>query len=286
MTTTPLVQTTILTQDNAKDFLSSLLIGPEEYATLGVCMTFVGPAGSGKTTLAASNSMSEYGGRTLLLDAEAGSKVVEGEKDVVPARISKWQEIDRLTDEFVAGKYPEFGGVILDNLCEMTKQNMSMLVGPTGHPEFKEWNQNTNAMRHLIRRWRTIAATRNINVYFIGWDGEDDSKIVVKRSIAFTPALQKEFPGLVDTIGMLDPIDGSPEERKINFTPSTRSITKFRKSKNDNARKIPYEIRYGIDKLPLPDILAVIKGNKPWPQTKYVAATPTRVGQAQPAAPA
>lgn len=256
-----------------KSFLTKLLIDPDDYDVTGICMTFIGPAGSGKTTFACSAAGSKHGGKTLLLDSEAGSKVVKEQiqkGDVVPARIARWIDIYNLTTEFKSGRHRgKWGTVVIDNLCEIQRQHLKY-VTPVGEaPEFKQWNQNTNAMRDLVRDWRAIAETQGINVFFIGWDGDDDGKVVVKKSISMTPALQKEFPGIVDTIGMLSPVDGKPDLRVIDFTPSTRSIAKFRRSRNDNARKIPYKIQYGLDGIPLADMLASIRVGAVWPDAKY-----------------
>ena len=254
-----------------------MLIPKESLSALGVCFTFIGPAGAGKTTLAGSNCLSErYGGRTLVLDAEGGAKVIADDPGIEIASITRWAQLDRVTSEFVQGKYPEFKGVILDNLIEYQKLNLAHLVGPTGTPEFKEWNQDSQDMRHLIRRWRDLARVRDINVFFIGWDVEekDSNGVRSKRTIQFTPALQQEFPGIVDSIGIVTAIDNDPEHRVVDFTPSTRTIAKFRRGKSEAARKLPYKIRYGLDNLPIPDILAVMKGGGSWPAAKYPSEQP------------
>lgn len=258
---------------SANSALAKLLIHPDDYDTIGLCFTLVGPPGSGKTTLACAAAGTKHGGLTLLLDAEAGSKVVKEQikaKTVIPTRVPRWQDVQAITNEFKLGKHKGvFGTVVLDNLCEMQRQHLKY-VTPVGEtPEFKQWNLNTNAIRDLVRDWRTIAETQGINVIFIGWDGDDDSKRVVKQSIAMTPALQKEFPGIVDTIGILSPVDGKPDMRVIDFTPSTRSIAKFRRSRNENSRKIPYKIQYTLDKLPLADMLASIRVGAVWPAAVY-----------------
>lgn len=187
------------------------------------------------------------------------------------ARLASWRELSKVTDEFLADKYPSVGSVILDNMVEFAQLNLKQYTGATGAAEFKEWGENYRDVMDLIRRWRDLTTIRNINVFFILWDSYEkiDETNKTKRHVNLRPAMQKAFPGIVDSVGMMDPVDGNPELRQLDFTPSTRSITKFRRRINENARKIPYTLQFGLDDMPMKYILASMKGGEPFPVSKF-----------------
>jgi hypothetical protein len=124
-------------------------------------------------------------------------------------------------------------------------------------------------MLQMIRDWRDLTRFNDLNVVFIAWDSDDkDDRGVVKKMVSFTPSMQRQYPGIVDSIGWVSPTT-NPDLRMVDFTPGPKTHAKFRRAPHSRAMKIPYVIYYGINNLPMPDILAVLKGGSDWPTSKY-----------------
>jgi hypothetical protein len=88
--------------------------------------------------------------------------------------------------------------------------------------------------------------------------------------LALTPAMRKEIPGIITIIGHVEVLQNDPDHRVLDFAPSPRSVSKFKRVKGSSAMNIPYRIYYGYDNMPLVDVLKSVKGElKDWPNTKY-----------------
>lgn len=257
----------------------------DEAPDVGFCLTLFGPAGGGKTSLASSCAKFFAPRRVLLADAEGGSKVVRGlYPNLDIAKLTRWSQFDNLTQLFVQaptsvsikdGKFtivePDEGyaAVILDNLAEY--QNLSIRSVQAGEtPTQPEWGRSTADILNKIRTWRDLATLNDLTVIFITWDVDekDEGTGINKKHVAFTPSLQRQFPGIVDSIGHVSAPDRHPDVRVLDFTPGPRTVAKFRRAPTSEAMKIPYKMQYGLDDMPLSAILSTLRGGD-WPSNRY-----------------
>jgi hypothetical protein len=143
------------------------------------------------------------------------------------------------------------------------------ILGSELIPEIRDWNKNTQEMLAVTRMYREIARRKSINVIYIAWETpeKDDVEGVYRRDVGFTPSLARQFPGIVDIIGFMTV--NTNNSRQISFQASPKTAAKFRRSKIENAVKIPNVIKFGEDDYPLVDLLAVLRGNENWPDKKY-----------------
>jgi hypothetical protein len=148
-------------------------------------------------------------------------------------------------------------------------------------PQIQHYMQATVAMLALTRTMRDIARKQNINTILIAWDApeKDESTGVVKRDVGFTPSLARQFPGIVDIVGYLTVVNDPPRyTRKLSFAPSPTTAAKFRRSRNERASQIPYELFYNLDDSnPMVDLLATMRGGVAFPKDKYLP--PRRASQ-------
>lgn len=236
----------------------------------GYCILLFSKGGGGKTTLAGSAADSPQDSPVLFVDAEGGVKAISHRKDVEVISVKNWDEIKELTNRFKADPNLRWNTIVLDNLSEFIQLATIKIVGGVAAPSWPEWGAVAREVLGLVRDYRDLARTRNINSIIIAWDSVEEDKS--KRSILTvnaTPKLQADLPGIVDIIGHIDPIDGQPDKRLLNFEPSTRTIQKFRRNTSDAGKTIPHKIVYTVDNLPMPDILAALKRGVPFPVNKY-----------------
>lgn len=231
-----------------------------------------GQGGAGKTTLA--GGAAEIG-PTLEIDCEGGGDVLQGENNVDIVPCYSWRDFEKVTKELLDGDHG-YKNVIVDNVSELVNLDLLRISGKD-QPEIQEWGEMTRDILHKTREYRdAIARKQGVNVFFLAWDADEkDDKNVVKKDISFTPALRKEFPGVVTIIGHLG-VTRNPALRVLSFAPGPKTIAKFRRAKDTNAQKIPFDIYYGVDNLPMADILRTMNGEQKWPSAKY--PTPERRG--------
>lgn len=263
---------TTITQENASIVIPGLDIKySSDYVNLGTNWTFYGQGGAGKTTLPASLNGTEFG-PVFFLASESGISVVQ-DKKIPYADMAKWSDMEKLLNAFKGPNPPAIKSVVLDNLSEMLSICIHM-VAPSGQPTQPEWNKITNYMCDMVRDFRDLTKRMDLNVFFLAWDADERDELqAVKKDINFTPALRKAFPGIVDTVGHIAVLDRRPDMRKISFAPSPKTIAKFRRAPTANARKIPFEIYYTLDNMPLVDILRTMKTDQPWPTERYPVPT-------------
>jgi hypothetical protein len=246
----------------------------------GYCMVLFSRAGSGKTTLAAGADDSPEDSPVMFVDAEGGTKVISHRKKVEVITVASWDEIKDLTAQFKRDPNLKWKTIILDNLSEFIQLAIKKIVGnATDQVSQPKWGDMAREVLALVRDYRDLARTRGINSIIVAWDSAEEDK--AKRpllTLNATPMLQRDLPGVVDIIGHIDPINGQPDRRLLNFEPSTQTIQKFRRVPSDAGRTIPYKIVYGLDNLPMADILAALKRGVPFPVEKYVVATPAPAG--------
>lgn len=269
-----------MTAENAGEILRKLggvevrrLTGNVAASEEGAFIILYGQGGAGKTTLAASCLESEFGSPYLHIDAEGGLDAIIDRKGVEYVSIYNWVQFDNLTKELVREKGGGYKAICVDNLVEVYNLSLEKIAGKTDAPEIQEWGEAFREVRHKIREYRDLARKYGITVIMCAWDADEkDDRGVVKKDIALSPSLRKQVPGLTTIIGHVRVLD-DPNMRMLDFASGPKTIAKFRRSRSANAQKIPFQIRYPVDKLPLGDIINVLRGGANWPTSKYPAAT-------------
>lgn len=257
-----------ITKDNADIIIPGLDVKfSDNYTQLGTNMTFYGQGGAGKTTLPSCLADTEFA-PVFFMASESGISVVQN-LHLPYTDMAKWTDIDKLLNALKGPNPPKIKSLVLDNLSEMLNICIHH-VAPSGQPTQPEWNKITNLMLSMVRDFRDLTKNMDLNVFFLAWDSDERDELqAVKKDINFTPALRKAFPGIVDTVGHIAVLDRRPDMRKISFAPSPKTIAKFRRAPTANARKIPFEIYYTLDNLPLADVLRTMKSDAEWPAAKY-----------------
>jgi phage nucleotide-binding protein len=261
---------TVLTEENAGPKIAGLDIRKAGDRTfLGIFMALYGQGGSGKTTLAAEVYKV---GRTLLLDAESGTDSIshlQNEPNLDIVDIVNYKQFDTLINALKQDSR-DYVNIVVDNLVEIIDfcEDYHGIKGNDSH-DLQNYKLVKRDIIHHVKTLRDIARTRGINVIMCAWDADEkDNRGVVKKDLAFTPALRKEFPGICTIIGHIDVLS-DPDKRRLDFAPSPKSVSKFKRSRDSAAIKIPYKVVYDIDHLPLADIINTAKGVSEWPSKKY-----------------
>lgn len=260
---------TILTPENATKMLAGLPIRKATRIDRGIFMTLYGQGGSGKTTLSAELYKV---GKTLLIDAEGGSDVLsdlEHESNLDIIDVKSYREFSSICDSLTRD-LQGYENIIVDNLCEIIDlcEIHLGIIGNDSH-DLSKYKLMTREIMRRIRAFRELTRTRGINVIICCWDADEkDDRGVLKKDLAFTPALRKEYPGICTIIGHIKVLN-NPEIRLLDFAPSPKSVSKFKRSRNAAAQAIPFEIYYSLKNLPLADIVSTIKAEGDWPEKKY-----------------
>lgn len=262
-----------LTPDNAWQTLTNLggltVKNTANVEQLGTNWTLYGPGGAGKTTLPAGLHDTEYG--PVIYGAAESGLIVIKHLGVPYVDFAKWSDCTAMLAAFKGPNKPPYKTVVLDNLSEML-QLAIYSEAPDGMPTQPQWNKITNKVLGLVRDWRDLTKIMDLNVFFLAWDADERDEIgTVKKDINFTPALRKAYPGIVDTVAHISTPQNKPDLRLISFQPGPKTISKFRRAPTSNAMNVPYNIYYGLKNLPMYDIIATIKGDKPFPLDKYPA---------------
>lgn len=263
----------------------------------GVCAAIYGNPGVGKTTLVTESIYSEYGAPVDFIDVEGGARAISHLDEVTVISIidtglrgEGWQDVKGLVDDYVLGKR-KAGTIVLDNASELLSLCIRWVtshvdrganVKPIDRPDIKDWSTVTSLMLQLIRKLRDFARNSGTNVFIIAWEApEKDESIggVTKRDLAFNPAFARQLPGIVDIVGRLT-VKG--KWRELSFEPSNMTAAKFRRGGGEHAMQVPGVIRYKEGDKPIVDILACLKGGKPWPKAKYAGLNAATAANPQP----
>lgn len=259
-----------------KTFNGLTIIKPAEAAKAGSCIAIYGPAGVGKTTLAAGAVEAQDSTPVLHMDAEGGASAIShiSESKLSIAQIKSWSEVDALSSGFSITSFP-WKTIIFDNITEYAQLALIAAVGnDRDQPQIQHYGKATRLVLSFVRKWRDIARYHGINVVLIVWDSreKDESTGKVSWRVNFTPSLQNQFPGIVDSVGYLSTDEkiqlasrGGEYLRWLDFSSNPRYDSKFRRAENAYAKSIPLRI-------PDPnfaDILDVLRGYRPWPKDKY-----------------
>jgi len=266
-----------ITQENKSSFGGLQIRYTDDIKEVGTNWTLFGPAGAGKSTFPLPLAESEEFGPLFYVASGSGLSVVQ-HKHIPYIIPEKWQDLQRVLDECkkcTPESMPPFKAIALDNLSEFIVLARWHVCPINGYPEgtnaLRDWNKITQMVITYVREWRDLTEQLPIHVFFMAWDSDERGTAsgAGKLTIDLNPALQKAYPGIVDTIGHISVPNHDPDHRVVNFTPDMKAITKFRRNPSANARKIPYEVYYGLDNLPIVDILKVMRHDDVWPADKY-----------------
>ena len=248
----------------------------------GHCILIYGPGGVGKTPQAASVANSPACKKGLLfLDVEGGVRSISHMDNVDVHQIFKWKDWTTFRRTLTQNpkEFP-YDVVVVDNLSELADVSMKDIT--EDQPSIREWGENTDKILDMVRFCRDASRKWGIIFILIAWDtdleeGSETAKRT-KKSIAFTPKLREKLPGIVDIIGYMNvDLRGTPNAagdrpRLISFAPARDTVAKFRRSKDENASKVPLEV-YDTDITALCDVVTTLTNGSPFPLAKH---TPPR----------
>lgn len=260
----------VLTEQTAEGVLAGFKLRKPsdiEWAkTAGACMVLYGQGGAGKTLLAA---MVRELGRTLHIDAEGGTDVLDGiideNYDIID--IYSYREFKKLVGALKRNPQ-DYRNIIVDNLCELADLDINEIAGEGNAPQIQHWGEMTRDILHEVRDLRNLARRYGINVIFIAWDSDEKDGSIIKKNLALNPALQAKVPGIINIVGHVRVLT-NPHRRMLDFAATPKSVSKFRRANNASAMEVPLQITYGVDNLPLADVLNTIQGRSKWDSKKY-----------------
>lgn len=263
----------VLTKDNAEEAAQRWakfgIKKASERTTQGACIGLYGQGGAGKTLLAAEVYKL---GKSLYLDAEAGTDVIahlkdEPNLDIID--IDSFRKYQNIIDELKKDHFP-YENIVVDNLSEiMDFGEIHFGIQGNGSHDLQNYKLLTREMIRRVKDLRELSRKYGINVIFLCWDADEkDDRNVLKKDLALTPALRKEYPGIINILGHVRVLR-DPNLRTLDFAPSPKTVAKFRRSPTSLAMEVPFEITYDVDNLPLADVIETIKGRKKWPKDKY-----------------
>lgn len=239
----------------------------------GAMITIAGPPDVGKTTMASYAQDSPYGAPVAFIDCEAGVRSIVHRDDIGILECKTWSEVDKLVTAFK--RRCEFKTLILDNISELLEMCLDSLT--TGIPTFSEhYKPATSMMIDLVHRLKAVARLHGTNIIILGW--VDDIKVegkVVRTTIALNPKTARRFAGTVDILGHME-FTKDFNTRVLNFQAGSSTDIRFRRSKLEPSRQVPLHIPHKESDRVICDLLAVMRGNEPWPTEKYTKQQPVK----------
>lgn len=180
-------------------------------------MILYAKAGQGKTT-----SMKYLPGKTVILDLDQSSKVLDGEKDIVPYRFDDGtkdgREFNRskpiedmnmfLSDPDVTRLGESFDNLVIDNVSSFEK-DWFVEMGRNSHNgisnEIQDYSQWNNYFSRIIT---TIYMIPNINIVITAWEKVIENNTESGQSFSqYAPDIRDKslngFLGLADVVARL-----------------------------------------------------------------------------------
>lgn len=243
-------------------------------------LTIMARSGLGKTTLVGTALNSRFTHPILHIDVDGSSHVLDDHPDLDIVQANSWAKFKKLYEE-LKRDYKKDGFpyklISVDNLTELAYYDLKVRL-----PNYKDPRQAyrdvTDDIMDVAHELRDMTVNSMICVIMHVWiekqlDPEENTN---NYMVQFSPAIQKAFPGVVDTVGHLTMESDKPTfTRKLSFIP-LRSDAKFRRARTDvNAQKIPIEMWN-------PDLSAIFDtwiGGDPFDAARF--AKPVKVAQAE-----
>lgn len=238
----------------------------------GLCLTITGKGGVGKTTLAGTAVHSSITHRTLFVDLEGGSHVLEDDPNVDIVEVHNWSELSIVMQRLITDR-SKYNCAIFDNMSEaleLCKAKYDFYSDVT--KQLSLWNQITNDMVSMFRQGRDLARQERFICIFVMWDttdNEDEMGNKFKhRSVNLNPKLAERFMGIMDLVCWLEQPTkpNKPYPPILHFDIDPLYPTKKRINPRQQAlTKLP-DIIYSPD---LGDIVDTIVGGKEWDSVKH-----------------
>jgi len=235
----------------------------------------------GKTTLAPTIRDSELvgshvGKRVALLDADAGSHVIDDFDDVDIFEAKTAGDIDSFVQQLIRNPDP-YNGAIIDGGTEMLDLYKIKHASKNG---WDYWNNIYDDYLSIVRGLRNLARNRAFFCCIILWDtGEkDDTGKTHWREINLTPKLGEKFLGLIDVLGYLElsPKGLPPHPPVLHFEPQQLGAqgsfpTKLRVNPRQQALT---QIPLTIFQPNLGHLIDTVVAGKPWPKELHQRRMP------------
>lgn len=246
----------------------------DELRDSGYCVVLYGPPGVGKTPTAANVVRNaEFGAPGLMIDCAGGTRSVihlvrAGLLSVV--RPEKWEDILDIVKD-IRYKDLSYKSFVFDNLTEMANMRGQKILRDAGRTkyEIQDWNVITMDVLSLVRTCRDASNEQKVNIIFTCWEApeKDQATGMVKRDVAFNPALQRQLPGVVDVVGHITVWDS--DSRRLSFEPTETTASRIRRPDDeDPLLLIPDNILYSVKEYPIAEMVATLRGGVPFP-AKY-----------------
>lgn len=170
-------------------------------------MLIYGEYGVGKTLLAGMADDVPEMRRVLFLDIEGGTQSLRDFPNVDVLRVTDWNSMQRVYDEFRVMQH-EYRTVVIDSLTELQDFNMStimetMLRKPDHEerdpdvPGLHEWNKNSKQIRKFVRAWRDLP----VSTIFTALSKQELDKMKRPKTMVGLPGkLAREIPGFFDYV--------------------------------------------------------------------------------------
>jgi hypothetical protein len=229
---------TVLDEDITATSLGGLPIrkAAQERPTLNVLI--YGAYGAGKTLLAGTADDVPDMRKVLFLDIEGGTFTLQHRfpnTDVV--RITDWDQLGPIYDEFKAGVHPVYNTVVIDSLTEAQVMNMDkvmeqlVLRNPDRNPDVpdrREWMINQKQVVKMIRFFRDLPVT-TIFTALLREKQDDNGKTMLQPELpgqlgARAPALFDEVFYLYVRNVKLSEEEEKPQDHRLMLTGQTEKV--------------------------------------------------------------
>lgn len=207
----------------------------------GLFWLIYGPGGLGKTSLALSAINSTFGVPLCLVEIDRGGSV-GSHLNCDAILIKKYEDFTEFMNELSKGS--EWLTIVIDpltdlaDMCFEMKERQIHSADPRQH-----YAAMTAEMVKRIKQLRDLSMNSGVNVILTCWEDDytDEITKVRRNGLKLNPALRDRVQGLVTTIGYLT-LAADDKTRVLQLAPSKRYATKFRRSDDDVAQQIPFNI--------------------------------------------
>lgn len=206
------------------DLLSAAEVG----GAWGLNILLYGVAGAGKTTLAATAQDSEHGRDVLYIDVEGGTLSISDRADVSVYRPASFADLRKVYDALAAGGH-NFQTVVVDSLSEVQTLAAKEISPRGGTIDQREWGQINDRVINLVRSFRGLSHSANVNTIFTALEREEKDEATGKVTVRpdLTPGSYRAVTAACDAVGYLtfDPASG---KRVLHLEGNGRFVAKTR----------------------------------------------------------
>lgn len=229
----------------------------------GLFWLIYGPGGYGKTSLCLSAMDSPLGNPMVLVEIDRGGSV-GSHRNCEAILIERFQDFRDFMAEVQRGS--DWVTIVVDPLTDLADMCLLDAEKRIGGAEPRRWYAaETAEMTKYIKVLRDLSMKSGVNVILTCWEDDftDEVTKVRKNGLKLNPALRDRVQGLVTTIGYLT-LASDEKTRVLQLAPNKRYATKFRRSDDDVAQQIPFN----IPEPSMAPILDTLIGGKPFKLTQ------------------